>query len=876
MKRLLLVIALFLTSIASFAAHIIGGEMRYEYVGPGTAPNSKIFRIYLLLFKGDATGPNVAPLEPSYVVGIYNNDGNIKFPGTAVNSNWTISRVEPPGIIAVPIVFPPCIQNAPVLNYTYATYSMLVELPNSVNGYTIVFQTCCRINGIQNVGNSVGSTYMCSIPGTAQIGTDGDSSPKFSVPVNVICNNAPFFLNFSAEETDPNDSLVYRLCDAFNGGGATGGTFTDPAPPPYGFVSYNPPYTGANPFGTGATINPQTGVITGMAPGFGKYVVSVCVDVYRAGIRITTQRKDLIVQVSDCDIVDANPRPDYVTCDGFNVQFDPALTSGASTYFWNFGDPTTLADTSLLPNPSYTYTDTGIYTITFIINGGTSCVDTAIRRIGVYPGFFPGFVATGSCFTNPYSFQDTSNTQFGVVNSWSWNFGNLATLADTSHIQSPTYTYPSPGIRTVQLIVTNSKGCIDTALVDVNVLDKPLITMDFTDTLICIPDAVTLGAVGSGTFSWTPLVNIVNPNTANPTVNPTVDTWYIAHMNDNGCLNEDSVLVRVVPNVSINVMPDTTICLTDAVTINAVSDGLSFSWTNGSTLNDPNILNPVATPTQASTTYILTATIGSCSSTDQVIIATVPYPVADAGPPQTICYNTSAQLNASHDGTRFFWTPTTYLDNPNILNPVTTPPRTTMYILTVNDDVSGCPKPSFDTVIVTVRPRIHPFAGRDTTVIVSQPLQFNATGGTSYQWIPGSYLNNPNIHNPVGIYPADIDSIRYKLLVSDIAGCADSAFVTVYVWKTNPYVFVPTAFTPNGDGRNDVIRPIAVGIARINYFSIYNRWGQLLFTTTTNKHGWDGRVGGQLQATGVFVWMVSATDYLGKPIFLKGTVTLIR
>ncbi|MBL7729906.1 MAG: gliding motility-associated C-terminal domain-containing protein, partial [Chitinophagaceae bacterium] len=132
------------------------------------------------------------------------------------------------------------------------------------------------------------------------------------------------------------------------------------------------------------------------------------------------------------------------------------------------------------------------------------------------------------------------------------------------------------------------------------------------------------------------------------------------------------------------------------------------------------------------------------------------------------------------------------------------------------------------------------------------------------------------VHNPIGVYGANIDSVRYKVIVRDAIGCADSAFVTVRIFKTQPSIFVPTAFTPNGDGLNDVVRPIAVGMRRIVYFSVYNRWGQLVFTTSVNKHGWDGRVNGRLQNSGVFVWMVSAEDYLGKPYFLKGTVALIR
>ena len=91
-----------------------------------------------------------------------------------------------------------------------------------------------------------------------------------------------------------------------------------------------------------------------------------------------------------------------------------------------------------------------------------------------------------------------------------------------------------------------------------------------------------------------------------------------------------------------------------------------------------------------------------------------------------------------------------------------------------------------------------------------------------------------------------------------------------------PGVFVPSGFTPNNDGRNDVLRPVAVGIKAIEYFNIYNRWGQLLFSTKINGRGWDGKIKGQLQPTGTFVWMVKATDYTGAAYFQKGVTTLIR
>ena len=874
MKRILLVIVFFLSiTLPSLAAHIIGGEMRYTYVGTGVAPNSKIYRITLILFRGD--DPTGAAFAPFYVIGIYNNDNGSKIIGTAANNNWQVTQDIPPGIQSVPIVLPTCIQGAPSLNYTYASYSMTIELPSNQNGYTAAYQTCCRINGMMNVGNSTGSTYNCIIPGTNLLPAGTDSSPRFFAPVNVICRNAPFTLNFSATDPDPNDSLAYSLCNAYNGGASVNAGFDDPAGPPYGSVSYTSPYSAGNPFGTGASINRRTGVISGLAPAFGKYVVSVCIDVYRQGVFIGSHRKDLIVQVSDCILTVANPLPDFVTCDGFNVQFSHTST-GANTVFWDFGVAAQTNDTANIDNPVFTFPDTGVYNIKFVINRATGCSDSVVRKVGVYPGFFPGFVYTGSCFSNPFQFTDTTNTRYGVVNSWSWNFGDGSTLADTSHLQNPQWTYGSPASNLVTLIVTSNKGCRDTAQVTVPVLDKPILTMGFRDTLICRNDAVQLNAstTGIGSFSWTPPVNIVNANTGTPTVNPLTSTWYYVNLNENGCLNRDSVNVRVINAVSVAAIGDTTICQGDTVQLNAVSNGLTYSWTPALNLDNPSLINPKAV-VNANTTFTVTATVGGCNATDQVIISTAPYPVANAGPDPVICFNAAVQLNATITGSSFTWTPPTYLDNPSVLNPRASPPGTTQYILTVFD-IQGCPKPGKDTVLVTILPKVIAWAGRDTSVIVGQPLQFNGTGGTSYLWAPATGLSSTIIADPVGNYDGSFDNIQYKLIVSDQAGCADSAYITVRIFKTIPSVFVPTGFTPNSDGLNDVVKPIAVGMRRINYFSVYNRWGQLVFTTRINGQGWDGRIKGILQGTGVYVWMVSAEDYLGKGYFQKGTVTLIR
>jgi gliding motility-associated-like protein len=108
------------------------------------------------------------------------------------------------------------------------------------------------------------------------------------------------------------------------------------------------------------------------------------------------------------------------------------------------------------------------------------------------------------------------------------------------------------------------------------------------------------------------------------------------------------------------------------------------------------------------------------------------------------------------------------------------------------------------------------------------------------------------------------------------AGCVDSAALRIKIFQTPPSVFVPNAFTPNSDGKNDRLRPIAAGIADIEAFQVFNRWGQMVFSTTVNEYGWDGTMAGKPQSNGTYVWLVKAIDHTGAPYVQRGTVLLIR
>lgn len=879
MKKLLFFLTLLLLCVASFANHITGGEMYYIY--KGQSGSNYVYQITLKLYRDCNAPPGSAQLDPSVLIGIYDNKtGSFIDRYNVQQTAFERQNLGDPSA---------CISNPPLVCYEVGYYTFTATLPASQNGYTVAYQRCCRITGINNImgnSNQYGATYTAEIPGNGPVATGPvNNSAKFlGVDTVIVCANNYFCYNFGAADQD-GDELRYSFCNAYLGG-SQNNSVPNPSTstsPPYNSVPYQSPYTASQPLGSGVSIDPKTGMMCGVAPGPGIYVVTVCVDEMRNGVRIATQRKDLQIKIGDCNVAKAIPavfdingariKPEAAGCRSFTYNFanDVPFNPLIHTYYWETSDGAVYTTA----NPKHTFADTGVYTIKLVINRGEECGDSSTTTLRVYPGFFSGFVLGGICAGKPTHFTDTSRTLYGFVNSWQWDFGNTAVTDDTSPQQNPDYTYPQEGSYNVRFIVTTSKGCLDTVNKQIDILTKPPLSVAFKDTLICRGDSLQLQAIGSGNFTWTPATRISNAGVADPIVFPTSTTRYFVELNDQGCLAQDTVQVRVVDFVTLKAMPDTTICFGDTLRLSAASDGLRFLWSPAATIkDDPASQRPLAQPA-ANTTYTIQATIGKCNATDEVNVTLVPYPVANAGLDTIICYATPAQLHGAHDGSSFFWSPVNTLSGANTLNPIARPLSTTAYVLT-SLDTRGCPKPGRDTVVVAVNPEVFAFAGRDTAVIAGQPLQFNATGGESYTWTPPTGLNNTSIADPIGTYEGSFDSIRYFVDVRDAIGCSDQATVMVKIYKTNPRVFVPTAFTPNRDGKNDVVRPIAVGLSKLEYFRIYNRWGQLVFETTVNGRGWDGKINGVEQGTQTYVWIVKGQDFTGKTVFDKGTLTLIR
>ena len=266
------------------------------------------------------------------------------------------------------------------------------------------------------------------------------------------------------------------------------------------------------------------------------------------------------------------------------------------------------------------------------------------------------------------------------------------------------------------------------------------------------------------------------------------------------------------------------------------------------------------------------------------------FPKAVFSPNDTsICFGSSITLNANINiGTNYTWNNPSVLSNagngtitnlPFAIAAKAAPARSTNYILSIKN--GNCPNLLIDTFRIAVINPIGINAGRDTAVVANQPLQLTAkasndSANLAFVWRPSTGLNNPFISNPIATLNSTNKTMQYIVRATSPEGCFAEDAIVITIFSTQPDIFVPSGFTPNSDGKNDDLKPLSVGISTLDVFSVYNRLGQLIFTTNQFGKGWDGTFKGNLQPSGTYVYMAQGTDYTGKKIIKKGTSVLIR
>jgi len=576
-------------------------------------------------------------------------------------------------------------------------------------------------------------------------------------------------------------------------------------------------------------------------------------------------------------------------------------------YTW-YHDWTNHTPNALGLNSSYCYSTAGSFKTVVIDSSIYGCVDTsASKTIVVLPDLDAMFtIANDSLcgFTSTANFTSTSIPNTGV--SYCWNFGDdvngdslvcHSTIANPSHL----YTLNPPGgagsVFRVRLKIQSRYGCLDSTTHNVSIFPNPVAGIAALPTVACDPlnvnftDAsnslngiinyhlnyglagstaynspVPIGGVG-GQFVYTPAGNY--------TATYTVTTG-------EGCTSNATIALVVNPNPVACPGPKDTICNGDLISIGCQPvPNLQYAWYRPiGPLYTPgnNVAQPVVHPALP-TTYCLTVVNQfGCQDTGCVEIYVWPLVTLQAGPDSNICYGQPVTLWANAVGPtigNYQWhnINSDYTSNQqNItVNPIHNDVYTVSILGPCNSDSIGLNINVYQPPPVTLEP--------SATIVAGQPYSILTVGNGTGLWFPDYAISCVNCLNP--IVSPEVNT-TYHVVLTDIHGCVDSAtiFITVLCDRTNA-VYVPNAFTPSKPGKNDHFYVQGTGVKEISYLRIYNRWGNLVFSTQhtqINKPelGWDGTFGGRELSSDVFMYQMQVECANGTLFPITGNFTLIR
>lgn len=724
-------------SLTAYATHIAGGDLFYRCLG------SNNYEITLKLYRDCINGQ--APYDNPASIGVFRTNGSlvenllVSFPG---------SRILPVTLNS-PCVNPPtnvCVEEA--------VYTYTVNLPPVPGGYNLSYQRCCRNGSILNLvePDSTGATYTTKIP-DASI-APCNSAPGFTnFPPIFLCANVPFSFDHSA--TDPDgDVLVYDFFDPLDGArfGSPGYPMpSPPAPPPYGFVSFLPPYSGSNPMSSvpSMTINPNTGLITGTPNRMGQWVVGVRVREYRSGVLLGENKRDFQFNVTSCSNIVVSSFPSQQTfCFGFKADFSNNSIN-AQTYHWDFGVSSLTNDTSNQVTPSYTYAESGTYTVTLIANPGSICADTAFSVLKIEPLLDPSFNSPPpQCRKgNGFNFTAGGNFAGSPTSSFSWMFGSNAT-PQNSTAQDPTgIVYNTSGIFTASLTISEN-NCIKTYTNTVQINPSPTVNTAPVSSTICSGYSTSFTASGANTYQWSPIPGLYSATGTVITVTGIVSENYtVTGTNLSGCSDSAVIALIVLPAPTVN-CANAAICKGSSTLLSAFASGggvVSYSWMPPSGLNQVTGSYVTASPDTTTGYSIVGMDTNGCTDTINITVQVNPLPTIDVGPDISLCLGFTAPLNASGALT-YVWHPALALNISTGPGVQTTPSVDMTYTVT-GTDANGCT----DQDIVSASPGDSLFAsaGADVTLCEGSETQLFGSGGVFYTWNPAQGLNNATIHNPV-------------------------------------------------------------------------------------------------------------------------------
>ncbi len=472
-----------------------------------------------------------------------------------------------------------------------------------------------------------------------------------------------------------------------------------------------------------------------------------------------------------------------------------------------------------------------------------------------------------------------NNMSYGTSEFY-WDFGVPGISTDNSTEEYPAYTYPDTGTYTVMLIAFPDHTCSDTTWANVQVYPYLNVQMGFDAT--CAKNEVQFTDFSTDDFG-----TIINwqwnygDGGGSTDQNPVYEydesgtyTLILTVQNNYGCVAElyDTILIYPLPYPLIGA-EDACIQTTGTLTSNSVVitgyEIVDLEWETpeGDIFSGESIEYFFDAPGAYEFTLTATSNVGCVDSITQEII--VPEQVIAGLLNDTlICEGDSVQLFAS-GGAYYEWYPPEYISDAAIANPFIYPDQSINYFVIVSDECTADTASMFVDVIAA--PDV--IAGPDTIVYHNQPVQLWASGAPMYEWTPPLGLDDSQSSNPIALPD---ETTLYIVTGTNKSGCSAIDSALVYIIPNCFKYFVVNAFSPNGDGVNDRFRFITDGDDELTDLSIFNRWGQKIFSTNDLVNGWDGNdLSGIPQEVGSYIYTIQTTcDGIAQS--LSGSVTLLR
>lgn len=571
---------------------------------------------------------------------------------------------------------------------------------------------------------------------------------------------------------------------------------------------------------------------------------------------LSIKRDSVTVTVVEPPIVNASK--DTSICEGKTVQLS---ASGTAFYSWN--QSAVLSDSSIA-NP----TATPIVTTNFIVKGYNvkECFSLDTVKIVVLPKPTLSLVKNvGFCKGDSVVLNATSDAA-----SFQWLPNNF--LSNNSAYNP----VAKPSDTTKYIInLTGSNGCLRTDSVTVNVWPLPTLKT-VADTAICLGKSLTLNTLTNvASVTWSPSTGLSNAGNISPIAGPVNTTQYIAKASsNNGCVTKDTVAITVLPVPIISKSADALICVGTSKTISAsTASALLYNWLPATGLNNANIASPNASPSSTTNYYVVVTGINGCSQVDSVLVTVKPYPSFKLSPTNTIiCLNDSVLVSAS--GADYYqWLPTTNVAQPTSAITYVKPSSNSSYRVALTDTLCAVT----DTLLVSFKvnplPSVVLSKSGDANCIIGN-VKLSASGAVKYRWFPTETLTNAASSNPIAS-PATTTFYHVKAFSSDGCIIEDSIEVKVIKGVIDEGYPVPTAFSPNNDGTNDCFGVKYWGYVTDFRLAVYNRFGEIVYTTSDINGCWDGKIKGIAQPSGTYVYEIAAKTICGE-VYRKGTLVLIR